>query len=83
MDIQHLTPTQRRLVAMLSDGHRHPVRQLRTCLNDELATIDTLQKHINALREKLRPYGSDVAMVRLSDGTYYQLVNLIQSQSAG
>lgn len=75
-----LTPTERRIMTMLSDGYRHRKSELQTCLGDELATNGTLLVHIANIRKKLRIVGQDIVSFssRTSeDGeSYYMQVRL-------
>lgn len=47
------TPTERRILEVLADGHAHPREQLLTCLLDDQARPSMLQRHISNLRQKL------------------------------
>ena len=54
------TPTQQRLLKLLSDGMPHTRKELVKCLDDELTSLDTVNVHISYLRRKLRPIGQDI-----------------------
>lgn len=49
-----LTPTESRIVAMLSDGQAHSREELCSCLYDELS-VSSLRVHILNIRRKLPP----------------------------
>jgi DNA-binding response OmpR family regulator len=51
--IIRLTPTERRILAILSDGKPHPRQELQGCLNDDLATPQVVRQHISNLRTKI------------------------------
>ena len=52
------TPTQARMLKVLSDGMPHRYEELRACLDDELAR--NVKTHIGHIRKKLRPIGQDI-----------------------
>jgi len=52
---ERLTPTQRRFMNLLQDGLPHSMEELRACLNDDRAEVDTVTQHIIMLRNKLKP----------------------------
>jgi DNA-binding response OmpR family regulator len=69
------TPTEQRMLDLLSDGAIHTKEELFRCLWDELSRVETIQKHLSLLRKKLRPGGHGV----MCDHLYrYRLVRLIQ-----
>lgn len=51
----NLTPTERRIYEMLSDGERHTKPELHSCLDDELSDVRGVRVHIKSLRDKLPP----------------------------
>lgn len=78
ISIEELTPTEHRMMQILGNGERHSIKKLRVCLNDDRALLDTVRDHVANLRKKLRKYGEDVALVKDSSGSYYQLVRLLK-----
>jgi hypothetical protein len=48
-----LTPTEARLLALLSDGLPHGAAELRSCLRSDDAERGTLHWHVWSLRRKL------------------------------
>lgn len=68
------TPTEQRIVDMLSDGLPHSREELVGTI-DELATRKNLQVHITRIRNKLRPIGEDVVCEAVS--LRYRHVRLI------
>ena len=55
-----LTPTQEKMLGVLSDGMRHTRQELHACLSDELAPLSNIQMHISNIRKVLRPIGQDI-----------------------
>jgi DNA-binding response OmpR family regulator len=68
-----LTPTERRIMAMLGDGERHLKEELRTCLWDEYASVDSVRPHIMRLRAKM-PEGKLILCEVKGRTIYYRLV---------
>ncbi len=54
------TPTERRILSLLSDGLSHTREETLTCLNDEKAAPKALRVMLFHLRRKLRPLGQDI-----------------------
>ena len=54
------TPTQVRILAVLSDGLPHRREELRDVLPDELGSLDNVRPHLTAIRRVLRPRGEDI-----------------------
>jgi hypothetical protein len=72
MASQPYTPTERRILALLSDGFLHSKNELRKCLNDDLSE-DGVKFHIWSLRKKLKGAGQDISHV-VNGVTWYCLV---------
>lgn len=70
----HFTPTQTRILAILSDGTPHTKTELMTALDDELAAPDTLRVHIGQINVKLRTIGQEIICRRLGYTSRYQHV---------
>ena len=56
----HFTPTQVRILQVLSDGKKHDKKELRECLGDDLTSDKTLSVHLCFLRKKLQAIGEDI-----------------------
>lgn len=54
------TPTEVKILAVLSDGMPHTREELHGCLMDELGDLSNVKVHITYLRRKLRPMGQDI-----------------------
>lgn len=59
------TPTQKRIIDLLSDLEPHPFRECLQCLNipDDIDAKGVLQFHISTMRDKLRQHRIDIACV--------------------
>ena len=77
--MEEFTPTERDILAVLSDGMPHSRTELHACLPDELGGFVNLRMHISRMRKKLRPAGQDITSV---NGIGYQLVRLLASFNA-
>lgn len=56
----HFTPTQKRMLAVLSDGEGHTREELHACLGDDLASGGAVRVHIAILRKKLAQVGQAI-----------------------
>lgn len=54
------TPTERRMLAVLSDGRPHTTEELMACLYDELSERSAVKAMVFKLRRKLRAIGHDI-----------------------
>ena len=68
-----LTPTEKRLYAMLQDGERHGREELRACLFDEYANVKVVTQHIRNMRPKL-PEGKLIVCEIKGRAVFYRLV---------
>jgi len=73
----HLTPTERRIIARLSDGNYHSVEDMVGCLPDPMSGKKSLSVIVSHLRKKLRTLGEDIVCVYRLPNFYYQHVRLI------
>ena len=73
------TPTQKRILHVLSDGLSHTKEELKGCLWDELCDVDsTLENHISQIRKRL-PKGQDIISKRRPDGSWgYSHVRVVK-----
>lgn len=81
MDLSEFTPTQKRLLEVLSDGMMHSNYELLGCLNDELASIGTVRAHIYYLRTRLRPKGYDIVAHRIGKDHTFRKVRILASNN--
>ena len=82
----HYTPTQHRLLAMLSDGEPHGIKELFECLADAEGAKQNyiygrrcLTVHLVALRRHLRPRGMDIICQKIYRRSNYRIVRPITS----
>ena len=71
------TPTQRRLLDVLSDGEVHDRDELVACLEDGLSVWRNVNPHLIAIRKKLRPNRQDIICQVLNRRFVYRLIGLI------
>ena len=71
------TPTESRLVAMLSDGKVHSRRELLTCIDDDQAEFANLRVHLSRVRKKVQPLGQDIMYVSGNCTSGYRHVCLL------
>ena len=57
------TPTEARLIEVLSDGKVHPRLELVDYLPDPLSSYDALKMHLGRLRKKLQAKDEDLVFV--------------------
>lgn len=69
-----LTPTQERLLGVLSDGQPHSADKLLGCLNDELADRRLLHVHLCYLRKKLLPFNHGILVQFIKQRVYYRRI---------
>ncbi len=74
-----LTPTQRRLLVVLSDGLAHRQSELLAQLSDGQGENATLAMHFSNLRKLLKPQGDGILCVRENGEAWYSLVSLRRS----
>lgn len=73
------TPTQRRILEVLSDGMWHHREELKKCLYDELSRLKAVRDHISNMRKVLRPLGNDIICELANRRIGYRLVRLVGS----
>jgi DNA-binding winged helix-turn-helix (wHTH) protein len=78
------TPTQQRIINLLSDGKAHDKYELlEKCMEDELASVGTLAVHICNIRKQLHTIGEDILCVFVQRKYAYRHVRLINSPHDG
>lgn len=55
-----LTPTERRIFELLSDGRPHRKQELFACMDDELAEWTAVKRRLTCLRKKIRDDGLEI-----------------------
>lgn len=76
-----LTPTQRKVLAVLADGYAHPKWQLIECLWD--GDEDAIKVMISKIRKHVRPHGLDILCVFEKRQFMYRLVRLTSNPYNG
>ena len=78
------TPTQQRILNVLSDGMPHTKEEMRDCLNDELSGGNNLRVHLTYLRKKLRTVGQTIVYeFQWPNKMLYRHVRLLASANDG
>ena len=76
------TPTQQRILEMLSDGLYHRQDQLLRCLNDDMTDKSTLNVHLSNLRKILASTGERIICMEEDRITYYRHVRVMSPSSS-
>lgn len=63
LPILDLTPTERRMYEVLSDGSLHSSHELHGCLLDDMGPVSNVKPHLTHLRKKLREHGLNITCV--------------------
>ena len=71
-----LTPTHKKMLALLSDGLPHSKQELYCCLWDDQSAINTIAYHISTLRKKPPP-GQAIVCEFTKRAMHYRLVELV------
>lgn len=73
-----LTPTEKRMVALLSDGIVHgKVEMIRLLDDPDYGSFDAVKERVAKLRKILLDYGYDITFVTKSDG--YRAVQFLNN----
>lgn len=77
------TPTQQRILKILSDGMEHTRAELWEAIDDELAGKTVLAVHLHHLRKKLEAQGTTIACISHGNRRklMYRHVRLLTSSS--
>ena len=72
-----LTPTQQRMLTLLSDERPHNRFALKKCLRDaEMGSLQGIKMHLSMLRKKIEPHHYGIQCEMLAGESYYRLVHL-------
>lgn len=79
------TPTEQRIIDLLSDGLPHARSELMGLLNDDMTTVKTLGMHIYRIRNKLAGHGQNIIteVVGGRRQIHFRYVRLIGSAYSG
>jgi len=83
MDPSLFTPTQQRMLRVLSDGLPHTRDELGACLDDELAKPKAIHNHLIVLRKLLKCHGETVLCEWDRKRPRYRHVRLIKPNGQG
>lgn len=83
LTMPHFTPTEQRMLKILSDGFPHHKSELQVCLPDNLGDITNIRAHLSFLRKKLRPKGEDILCELCRGEAYYRWVRILASPYDG
>jgi hypothetical protein len=83
---EKLTPIQKRMLAVLADGRKHPRQELWAALGDELAPISNIRFHLVSIRRALAPTGELIHVFTEPNGdgklhTLYQWVKVVPREA--
>ena len=79
MNGNRLSPTQQRIMDVLSDGEEHPFEDLLPVLDDGQGSEELLRTHLKDIRKRIGPQGLDVVCRRGK----YRLVRFIGQANDG
>ena len=83
MSAHAYTPTERRIMEVLSDGMYHTREELHECLNDDLCVLSRIQMHVSNIRKKLNRIGQDIICGLHRGKPHYRLVRMLHSANTG
>lgn len=82
--VPSFTPTEQRILRVLSDGMPHHRNELIAVLWDEMTTDVTVRQHIFRIRKKLSPIGQDIVCVMTgNNGFQYRQMRMLHSANDG
>jgi len=77
--INGFTPTEKRILKLLSDGRPHKRQEVHACLEDDLSNLKSITPHISRIRVKINAVGEEIVCVARERSYYYQHVRLLHS----
>lgn len=77
--VNGFTPTEKRILELLSDGRPHKRQEVHACLDDDLASLKSITPHISRIRRKINTQGEEIVCVARERSYYYQHVRLLYS----
>lgn len=83
MRVNGFTPTQARILQLLSDGRPHMREEIHECLDDDLAQLSAIKRHLSDMRKHLHPIGETIACVLWNGKICYQQFRLLPSANDG
>lgn len=80
--VVRLTPTERRMLTMLSDGMPHDREELQKCLWDDRGDKVNIKPHLSRIRRVLRLDGEDVICEFFGRTLNYRHIILVNPEKA-
>lgn len=77
------TPTERRILDKLSDMREHTLKELRDCLDNKDAEVNTVYVHLMRIRGKIETQGQSIALIMRDRKRYYIMIELRKSPYDG
>lgn len=74
------TPTEKRILHLLSDSEPHVTAEMMECLYDELSTMFALHMAVNRLNKKLIHRRQQVIRQDINNRIYYRHVRLLNAK---
>ena len=68
------TPTQQKIMNLLSDGEPHGKIDIYNCLPYELGQLNSVHRHLTHIRRKLKPKGEGILCVIVNRKLAYRYV---------
>lgn len=75
------TPTEQKIMDLLSDGQAHSRREIHACLPDDLGLLSNIKPHIGNLRKKLPKDQAILCEIGRNRKIFYRLVSLLSNNS--
>jgi DNA-binding response OmpR family regulator len=73
----YYTPTEERILRVLSDGLPHSHDDLRELLCDDMAVKRTINTHVSNIRRKLKPLGQTIVCEYIRKRQHYRHIVLL------
>ena len=83
MTVAEFSPTQTKILAVLSDGLPHRWEEIKQVLPNEQSDRHTLNSHLKTIRAKIRPRGQDIICQFILRQRQYRHVRLLHSANDG
>jgi len=81
--MREFTPTQTKILRVLSDGLPHKLPEVMACLDELTKRPNSLHRHLSSMRKILRPRGEDIICQFVSRQRQYRHVRLLHSAYTG
>lgn len=78
-----LTPTQKKMLQLLSDGMPHSRAEVHACLPDELGARTNIYPHLSGIRRQLKEIGEAILVEFIRGRLHFRHVRLLASAYNG